>query len=133
MLPVPAAAEAPVQDEHDMRLLARRFMFRMMDERAAQAARLIAEGAPYWTSGGGNLVVARSATILTLSRREAGQIHALLGVTPQQQPQVLRPEQIEPTLRGWMAGLARGMWEVASHRQPDAPTAKPASMRPAAG
>lgn len=63
-----------------MALIVKRFCYMLMDERASLAARLMALGAAFWAVGGGAVTVAHGGTVLNLSRREAGQVAALLGV-----------------------------------------------------
>jgi hypothetical protein len=81
-----------------MRFIAKRFTYLLMDERAALAARLLATGASFWCAGGGSMVVARSAMLLTLSKREAGQIASLLSVKPTASVQRLERGALEPKL-----------------------------------
>lgn len=78
-------------------LLAKRFIYHLMDDRAALAACLIAAGASFWADGGA-VVVSRDATVFSLSKREAGQVAALLPLRPTQQPQTLMRHSANPRL-----------------------------------
>lgn len=100
-----------------MHFLAKKFMYLLMDERAALAARLLAAGAPFWAAGGGSMVVARSAMLLTLAKREAGQIGSLLGVRPSAAVQQLGRETVDPRLISML--LADAGAEIHCEQQPE--------------
>jgi hypothetical protein len=82
----PETVKKPNRKGMPMAHLADHFKFMLMDNEAAIAARLVSTGANYWRTPGGGMSVARNGTVISLGRRQAGQVSSLLSIHPGEAP-----------------------------------------------